>query len=247
MLMNKLLTCLLFLIWMPFGVAEELPATLKPEPHQRDPYIWKDRHQMVLDRHREIKPEYVVIGDSITHFWGGEPEYGSKKTGQASWDKLFGKHTVTNMGFGFDLIDNACYRVQHGELDNITPRVIILLIGTNNIGYRKDSAQTCAANTEALIKLIGQKCPGSTILLLGILPRLDPHLADTIASANNLYAKLANGKNIIYANPGKVLQATDSLQAQRQYMSDGVHLSALGYEKLSEELSKILGKIDQSY
>lgn len=45
------------------------------------------------------------------------------------------------MGFGFDYVDNAYYRIQQGELDGISPRVIILMIGTNNLGHRKDTPE----------------------------------------------------------------------------------------------------------
>ena len=121
--------------------AAALPATLKPEPHQRDPYDWNARHEAVRKRNQSVKPEYVMIGDSITHHWGGEPSGDSRKAGEASWEQLFGSHAVTNMGFGFDYVDNAYYRVQNGELDGISPRVIIVLLGTNNLGHRKDTPQ----------------------------------------------------------------------------------------------------------
>ena len=123
--------------------ASALPATLKPEPHQRDPYDWNARHEAVKKRNRAVKPEYVMIGDSITHHWGGEPSGDGKNTGSGSWEKLFGPHAATNMGFGFDYVDNAYYRVQNGELDGISPRVIIVLLGTNNLGHRKDTPGMC--------------------------------------------------------------------------------------------------------
>ena len=75
------------------------------------------------------------------------------------------------MGFGFDYVDNAYYRVQNGELDGISPRVIIVLLGTNNLGHRKDTPQACADNIRAFVRLVRRKCPSSKILLLGVLPR----------------------------------------------------------------------------
>ena len=139
--------------------AVALPATLKPEPHQRDPYDWNARHEAVKRRNREVKPEYVMIGDSITHHWGGEPSGDSGKRGEDSWKKLFGPHRATNMGFGFDYVDNAYYRVQNGELDGISPRVVIVLLGTNNLGHRRDTPQACADNMAAFIRLVRRKCP----------------------------------------------------------------------------------------
>lgn len=126
-----------------------------------------------MERNRSVNPEYAVFGDSITHRWGGEPSGDNRAlgTGKEAWKNLFSPHTVTNMGFGSDYVDNAYYRVQLGELDGISPRVIIVLLGTNNLGGRKDTPQSCADNLKAFVSLVGRKCPASKILLLGILPR----------------------------------------------------------------------------
>ena len=102
--MKKLLLCLLFLLIPAVSeAAESLPPTLKPEAQHRDhAYTWETRHEAVKERHRNIKPEYVFIGDSITHHWAGEPVDGFGQYGKDSWFRLFGPHAVTNMGFGFD-------------------------------------------------------------------------------------------------------------------------------------------------
>ena len=153
--------------------ADELPPTLKPQVNPRAVYDWKKRHEAVMERNRTVKPEYVVFGDSITHRWGGEPSGDNRAlgTGKTAWDSLFSSHAVTNMGFGSDYVDNAYYRLQLGELDGISPRVIIVLLGTNNLGGRKDAPRACADNLKAFVSLARRKCPSSKILLLGILPR----------------------------------------------------------------------------
>ena len=121
--------------------ANELPSTLKPQVNERAVYDWNGRHKAVMERNRSVNPEYAVFGDSITHRWGGEPSGDNRAlgTGKEAWKNLFSPHTVTNMGFGSDYVDNAYYRVQLGELDGISPRVIIVLLGTNNLGGRKDT------------------------------------------------------------------------------------------------------------
>ncbi|MBQ1256462.1 MAG: hypothetical protein IIX93_04220, partial [Clostridia bacterium] len=55
---------------------------------QRDPYNWKERHELVLKLNKEKAPEIVLIGNSITHYWGGEPTAHIVR-GQDSWDELF--------------------------------------------------------------------------------------------------------------------------------------------------------------
>lgn len=227
--------------------APALPSTLKPESHQRDPYDWNARHEAVKKRNRSVKPEYVMIGDSITHHWGGEPSGDGRKAGGASWDQLFGPHAVTNMGFGFDYVDNAYYRVQNGELDGISPRVVIVLLGTNNLGHRKDTPQACADNIKAFVLLVRRKCPSSKILLLGILPRKEKDLADPVRETNKLLAKLHNGKNVFFADPGKAFLSADGVSPKNEFMKDVVHPNAGGYEALEKELAALLKKMDAKY
>lgn len=227
--------------------APALPSTLKPEPHQRDPYDWNGRHEAVMKRNQAVKPEYVMIGDSITHHWGGEPSGDSKKVGAVSWEQLFGPHAATNMGFGFDYVDNAYYRVQNGELDGISPRVIIVLLGTNNLGHRKDTPQACADNIKAFVRLVHQKCPSSKILVLGILPRKEKDLAELVKQTNKLLQKLQNGKNVFFANPGKALLSADGVFPQKEFLRDVVHPNAKGYEVLEKELAGLLKKLDAKY
>lgn len=249
--MKKILT--LGLLWagsLLFTQAAGIPTSLKPEPQQRDApaYIWNDRHEAILQRNKTIKPEYVMFGDSITHRWGGEPSDQTSGKAADSWNGLFGRYKATNMGFGFDYIDNAYHRVAQGELDGISPRVITLLLGTNNIGHRKDSAQMCADNMKALLKLIKKKCPRSKILLLGVLPRLDPDFSiPVIKETNKLYEKLADNKTVFFANPGTALLDTGSDKPKKEYMVDGVHLSSSGYKVLGAGLQKSMAGLDPQY
>lgn len=223
------------------------PDSLKSEPHQRDSYGWAVRHEAVLERNKTVKPAYVFFGDSITHWWGGEPKSVMPVVGADSWEKLFGKHSVTNCGFGFDYIDNAYYRVENGELDGIAPRVILVNLGTNNIGHRGDSAKICGDNMAAFIKLLRKKSSQAKILLIGIYPRREKHFSETIEATNRLYAKLADGKRIFFVNPGKRLLVEGEKTAAPKFMRDRVHLNAEGYRRIAAELSRTLKKIDPKY
>ncbi|MEG2725407.1 MAG: GDSL-type esterase/lipase family protein [Kiritimatiellia bacterium] len=225
----------------------ELPASLKPEAQQRDSYIWADRHAAVLERNKTVKPEVVFFGDSITHFWGGEPNAQKYNIGADSWDKLFKGHTVTNLGFGFDYVDNAYFRVQNGELEGISPKIIIVCIGTNNLGHRKDSAQDCAANTRAFVQLLRTTAPQSKILLLGIYPRREAELAEPIRENNQLIAKLADNKHIFFADVGRVLLSADKKLANPKLMRDTVHPNAEGYRCLAAEIAKKLAALNPQF
>lgn len=245
---RKLLSCaLLSLVFAGVLPAGPLPDSLKSEPHQRDSYGWAARHDAVLKRNKIVKPAYVFFGDSITHWWGGEPKSVMPVVGADSWERLFGKHAVTNCGFGFDYIDNAYYRVENGELDGIAPRVILVNLGTNNIGHRGDTAKICGDNMAAFVQLLREKSPNATILLVGIYPRREPRFADTITAANELYAKIADGKQVFFVNPGLKLLGEKSKLAEAKLMRDQVHLNASGYRIIAEDLAKTLRQIDPQY
>ena len=142
--------------------ANELPSTLKPQVNERAVYDWNGRHKAVMERNRSVNPEYAVFSDSITHRWGGEPSGDNRGlgTGKEAWKNLFSPHTVTNMGFGSDYVDNAYYRVQLGELDGISPRVIIVLLGTNNLGRQEGYPPVMRGQPQGFCEPGGAEVPG---------------------------------------------------------------------------------------
>jgi lysophospholipase L1-like esterase len=221
-----------------------LPASLKLENQHRDArvYDWDHRHQAILERNQNVKPDVVFIGDSITHFWGGEPA-DFRGRGEDSWKMMVGSHVASNLGFGFDYIDNAYYRIQNGELDGIAPRVIVILLGTNNLGHRKDSAEICADNMRAFLDLLRQKSPRSKILLLGILPRGDTSLNKVIFATNRLYSKMADGKQIYFDDLSGAFLSAGAAAVSKDLMPDGVHPNAKGYELLGNGIKMQFDKI----
>lgn len=230
---------------------ESLPATLKPSGQTRCPYDWAARHEAVKQYNAAHRPEYVIIGDSITHHWGGNPTLGCRHWNEPAWQRLFGTHAVTNMGFGFDYIDNAYHRVAEGELDGCAPRVIILLLGTNNLGHRHDMPEVCGENMKALLSLLRRKAPSSKILLLGVLPRREPKLAERIAATNKLYRGLADNRKIFFLDLTEAL-ALPAAEGQAPladpaFMRDGVHPNAHGYDALVPRLKKALKRLDPRF
>lgn len=224
------------------------PAGLDPQPQHRDPYDWEARHEAVKLYNRTQNPEIVMIGDSITHHWGGEPSLGSACRAPESWAKVFGDKRVANMGFGFDYIDNAFYRVQNGEIESPTsPRVIIIQLGTNNLGHRHDSPQVCAENMNALLALLRERHAESRILLLSILPRREAELAKPIAATNRLYSQMADNEHVFFCDMTEALAAPgsspDAPTANPAFFMDTVHPNRTGYEVIATELSEALSRL----
>jgi hypothetical protein len=83
--------------------------------------------------------------------------------------KIFCAKQAVNMGFGWDRIENVLWRVQHGELDDIAPNQLVLMIGTNNLQYNTDDE--IVQGLQFLIDAIRSRQPNAKLLLMGIFPR----------------------------------------------------------------------------
>ena len=55
-------------------------------------YEWRARHRAILEQVRNHPPKAVILGNSITHYWGGEPEH---RNGTVS-KMYFGVYTTEN-------------------------------------------------------------------------------------------------------------------------------------------------------
>ncbi|MES2309106.1 MAG: GDSL-type esterase/lipase family protein [Verrucomicrobiota bacterium] len=150
-------------------------TALIPVPKlEQDAYDWHERHQHVLDQGKEIDPTIVLIGDSITHFWGGRPQ-STIANGPQAWKKIFQELRVLNMGFGWDRIQNVLWRLNQGEFDGLAPKWIILNIGTNNFSEtsraRANTPEEIAEGILHILNVLQTKSPTSKIVVMGIFPR----------------------------------------------------------------------------
>lgn len=213
-----------------------MPSTTIPVTHNRDIalYDWLTRHREILTRHDQIKPDLIFIGDSLIHYWSGEPAAPISRN-QAAWDTCFEGFTITNMGFGWDRTENVLWRINHGEIDDIAPRVVLLKIGTNNLGF--NPPDEIVAGIEAVVDRIRQKLPASKILVFGILPRLDH---TPVGDVNRqLAAALETQTSVHYCDIGNALLSPEGTP-DRSYYLDDVHLNEAGYARIALEIRNAL-------
>jgi len=221
--------------------AKLLDPAWKIEAQSRDArsYDFAKRHQSILERNRKLNPQVVMLGDSLIHHWGGEPAFG-KRINQAAFEKACAGKSATNMGFGFDYIENVIWRVQNGELDHIKPEQIVLLIGTNNIGHAKDGAQQLIKKYRALLALIAAKQPQARLQMVSILPRKEAALAQTIRECNAQLKQLAAATaNCNYLDAYSSFAGEDGV-AKKELLRDVVHPNAQGYEILGKLLGEAM-------
>lgn len=198
-------------------------------------YDWETRHQEILAYNKMHSPEIVFLGNSITHFWGGHPA-GPINNGREAWNKYFRNKSAVNMGFGWDRVENVLWRVQHGTLDGISPKHIVLMIGTNNLGLNTD--EEIVQGLQYLIRAIQNRQPASSILLMGLLPRRK--MEERINTVNQKIARLARGKNLKFANAGSLFLQKNK-KIDEGLFTDGLHPNEAGYDRLGGFISSQLG------
>lgn len=212
---------------------------------ENDSYDWHARHARVMEAKSGIQPEIVLIGDSITHFWGGEPSDAPAR-GPLAWRALFGKSPVLNLGFGWDRTQNVLWRIDHGELDGINPRAVVIHIGTNNTSTtpnaRANTAAEIAEGIAAICARVKEKLPAARIILMAIFPREEKPEAPRrvlINETNRLLARYAADNRIPFIDIGPDLLNPDGTLG-RAMMSDFCHPTEAGYQIWADALRPAL-------
>ena len=214
----------------------EAPATT-PVTQDREPYNygWQQRHQRILKENAENPPRIVMLGNSITHYWGGVP--GCKfQRGPDSWNRFLAPKGVKNMGCGWDRTENVLWRINHDELDGYQAQQVVLLIGVNN--FFRDDDKEILQGLLLLVRTVRQHQPHAEILLLGILPWKE-HEA-RIRDLNLKIARLAGDLNVRYGDIGVSLLKADGTIDPEAFTEDGLHPNATGYERMGKALSPLL-------
>jgi lysophospholipase L1-like esterase len=206
-----------------------------PCTQQRDPYNWKERHEQVLKSNQEKAPEIVLIGNSITHYWAGNPNAHIVR-GEDSWKKLFKEKVVRNLGFGYDRIENALWRIYHGELDGYDAKKVILLMGTNNLD--KNSDDEIINGIHELVRAVSHRQPFAIIYVAGILPRHGKE--ERIAHLNQALQASLQNERVTYIDMSSELIQPDG-KIIKELFTDGLHPNQEGYRRVAKMLEK---KID---
>jgi beta-glucosidase len=203
---------------------------------------WMPRHEEKLAEIRKRKADgqnidLVFIGDSITHGW--------EQSGKKVWDRYYARYNALDLGYSADRTEHVLWRLEHGEVDGIHPKVAVLMIGTNNSGGEREPKGTAAA-IKRIIDELRQRLPDTKILVLAIFPRADKpgtqvnRINDDI---NAILPGFADNENIFFLNINKALLSADGTLS-KDVMPDLLHPNEKGYElwaaAMEPELQKLM-------
>ena len=229
-------------------------ATFFPQ-HGADPAPRTDRnsqiaHEQLLDKARRGGIDVYFEGDSITRRWGtSDAQY---REFLENWRRNFFGWNAANFGWGADTVQNILWRVSNGELDGVRPKVIVLLVGTNNVGNAPregvDTAvvEEVAGGINAIVAVMRAKAPDATVVLTGVTPRRDRNggttLMPTIDAINTRIAALADGARVRYININSRLSRSDGVLVDGMTV-DGLHFSVAGYQVWADVLKPIFREL----
>jgi beta-glucosidase len=175
----------------------------------------------------------LLVGDSITIQWG------------ASWAKQFPDRKAANIGIGGDKTQNVLWRLDHGGVDGLQPKTIVLMIGNNNMFFTPETGVAAAAKgVEACARNLREKFPDADLIVAKILPCHAPksRFYEDILLTNAEIDKLNLG-----ADPKiRVLDLTadflnpDGTIKKALYTPDNIHLSPEGYAAYAARLKPLL-------
>jgi beta-glucosidase len=195
---------------------------------------WLERHRRYCARTSEGKVDLVFLGDSLTQRW---------ETAPAVWQKYYGHRNAAQMGIDNDGTQQILWRIDHGTLDGAQPKLIVLLIGINNIGNDDATPDQVRDGVAAILERIRKKLPRTKVLMLGLLPydRPGTTYAAKIPPTNRLLAQLANGKIVHFLDIGDKLLVDDKVSTMNQ--PDGAHLSEKGYAIYAEAIEPMVQEL----
>jgi lysophospholipase L1-like esterase len=217
--------------------------------HRRDPTLTTTgtvphigEHESFLIRHEQFRAEgraqkfdIICLGDSLTWGWDDHREL---------WKQEVSPLSTAFWAIGGDATNQLLWRIEHGELDGQAPKLIILLIGTNN-RWVKDDADDIARSVDAVLQAITQKCPQAKVLLLGILPQgygARDRSRLIFAEVNQKLPDVAKLRGAVFHDVGPALLEPDGSMS-KEVSYDGTHLTEMGYRRLAKVLRKILNTL----
>jgi lysophospholipase L1-like esterase len=212
-----------------------IPAPFQPQ-----------RHEQFLQVAKQGNIDLLLMGDSITDWWR------RAGTGLAVFDSAFAGIRCANFGIAGDRTQGVLWRMENGELEGYTPKAMMLMIGTNNLGGGRggagNSPEQIAAAIGVIVTKFRVKFPEAKVLLLGVFPRGAQKTApqrEPIRQINRMIAALDDGKYVKYMDIGDKLLEPDS-SISTTVMADGLHPTEKGYriwaDAVMPTLNEMLGR-----
>ena len=235
----------LFLLTMMSASTTSLRAAdaATPEPRTVDyewmsVATWKEKHAADVAIAQKGGVDLLFVGDSITEGW----EWGDGE----HWKKHFAPLGAANFGIGGDTTQNLLWRLDNGDVGALKPKVVVVLIGTNNLGRENATAAEAARGVEAVVTKLRAAFPEAKIVLHGIFPcdySPKAEVRQRVKAVNSLLARLdgLDGK-VVFRDIGPIFLEPDG-SILPAVSPDGLHLTPEGYRRWASVLAPLVREL----
>jgi beta-glucosidase len=198
-------------------------------------------HERFLTLNQRVKENgaaarLIFVGDSITQGWEGN--------GKAVWAQYYAPRHALNLGIGSDHTQHVLWRLEHGNLDGLSPAVAVVLIGVNNIPHETNTTGQILDGVKAVVRCIREKCPETKVLVLGIFPfreDFNPQRGRAL-QINQALRHLEDGRRVFFLDFGHRFLEPDG-KISRAMMRDFLHPTEAGYRVWAEAMEPTLARL----
>ncbi len=195
------------------------------------------RHEGFVETAKKGDIDLLLDGDSITDWW----VQGEEK--KAMFEKYFGNMKTANFAIAGDTTQGVLWGLKNGEGQGFSPKAIMLMIGTNNMG--PNTPQEIAEGIGAVVMEMRKDFPNAKILLLAIFPRSTPGdpVRDRIAQCNKIIQKLDDGQHVFYYDIGPKFLDEKGVFLPGSFQGDNLHPAPKGYDIWGEAVKDKLATL----
>lgn len=223
--------------WEKYGITPSDNPACIPAPRGE---WWPAYHANMLVREPRQAARVVFLGDSITMMWRSQSGY---EGGTPVWEEYYAPLPAANLGISGDRTEHILWRItEGGDLEGVSPEVLVLLIGINNHLQRHDTPEQVAEGIATIVGYLKGRLPDTRILLLGLFPcweRPENPSREWVRQTNALIAPLADRQRVWYLDIGGVFVEPDGTIV-REKLRDLLHLSEVGYRLWAEAMQPYL-------
>lgn len=222
----------------PVAAAPAVPANPAIVPKDRNSEAWwKQRHENCVATSKKGGVDLAFFGDSITQGWEG--------AGRDFWKQTFEPLKAANYGFSGDRTEHMLWRLNNGEIDGITPKVVVLMLGTNNVGHKSSSPAQTAEGMKLILAKFQEKLPQTKILLLAVFPRdekPDGAMRVAVNEINAAYKTMGDDKRVFFLDISDKLKQPDGTLT-KEITPDFLHLSPKGYQIWTDAIKEKIAEL----
>lgn len=193
------------------------------------PAHWELRQRVFAAEAGRQGQGIVFLGDSLTEM--------------ADLPALFPDLPTVNRGISGDTSRGMLFRLAHDVL-SLEPLAVVVLCGANDVAQEGFDAEGTAANVRAIAEAAQAARAGIPVIVMATLPQDNPANAQRVVQVNReLGAALRGVDGVRLVNTYSPFLGEDGRQKPGLF-SDGIHLTAEGYQVLAEALRPALDQVE---